>query len=177
MDFLPPPQTLAEGKFLRLVARGHWEYAERTSATGAVTIVAIVDDSRLLLVEQFRIPLGAPAIELPAGLAGDSGATDDTSLADTALRELLEETGYEASEMTPLVAGPTSAGLTSEVIHFFLARGLKRVHAGGGDDHEQIVVHEAPLSGIEQWLADRAASGVYVDPKIFAGLWLAGVKR
>jgi ADP-ribose pyrophosphatase len=48
MNDLPPSTVLAEGKYLRLVARGHWEYAERTTATGAVTIVAITDSRRLV---------------------------------------------------------------------------------------------------------------------------------
>ena len=57
-DALPPPREMCSGRFLRLIAQGHWEYAERTTATGAVAIVAITDDRRIVLVEQFRIPLG-----------------------------------------------------------------------------------------------------------------------
>ncbi|HEV2971861.1 MAG TPA: NUDIX hydrolase [Pirellulales bacterium] len=172
MNDLPPPTVLAEGKYLRLVARGHWEYAERTTATGAVAIVAITAQRRLVLVEQFRIPLGAPVIELPAGLAGDVIAETEESLAETARRELLEETGYEAAEMRLMLAGPTSAGLSNEVVTFFAATGLKKIHEGGGDPHEKIIVHEPPLDGLDQWLRERAAAGALIDPKIFAGLYL-----
>ncbi len=172
MSDLPPPRILAEGKYLRLVARGHWEYAERTSATGAVTIVALTDDRRLVLVEQFRIPLSASVIELPAGLAGDIAAEGDLSLEESARRELLEETGYDALEMQYLMSGPTSAGLSNEVVTFFHATGLKRLHAGGGDEHERITVHEPLLDHIDDWLAEQSQAGLLIDPKIFAGIRL-----
>jgi ADP-ribose pyrophosphatase len=177
MNDLPPPTTLAEGKYLRLVGRGHWEYAERTTATGAVAIVAMTEARRLVLVEQFRIPVGAPVIELPAGLAGDVVEVEPESLAATARRELLEETGYEAAKMRLLAAGPTSAGLSSEVVTFFHAVGLKKVHDGGGDPHEKITVHEPPLETLDDWLQERAAEGTLVDPKIFAGLYLVARAR
>jgi ADP-ribose pyrophosphatase len=141
-----------------------------------VAIVAVTDELRLLLVEQFRIPLLKNVIELPAGLVGDLAGEEHEELATAARRELFEETGYEATEMRWLVSGPSSAGLTSEVVDFFLATGLVRVHAGGGDHHENIVVHEVPLEGIRQWLEERAAIGVLIDPKVYAGLYLAQAK-
>jgi ADP-ribose pyrophosphatase len=69
---LPPPETMCEGKWLRLVRRGRWEYAERTHADGmAVIIIAATPDDRVLFVEQTRIPLDGKTIEMPAGLVGD----------------------------------------------------------------------------------------------------------
>ena len=76
MNDLPAPKVLASGKYLRLLAQGHWEFAERVNATGAVVIVALTDEGRLLLVEQYRIPVGCPVIELPAGLVGDVPETE-----------------------------------------------------------------------------------------------------
>jgi ADP-ribose pyrophosphatase len=184
MNDLPAPKVLASGKYLRLLAQGHWEFAERVNATGAVVIVALTDEHRLLLVEQFRIPVGCSVIELPAGLVGDvpeveslatkPSAADHAAaeLAETARRELLEETGYEATDMRLLGGGPVSAGLSNEVITFFHATGLRRLHQGGGVDHEQITVHELPLSELDAWLKQRTAEGLMVDPKIFAGLYL-----
>ena len=172
MDELPPIEVMAAGKYLRLVKRGHWEYADRHTCTGAVAIVAITDDRRLLLVEQFRIPLSKSVIELPAGLVGDLPGEQHEDLAVAARRELTEETGYEAAEMQWLVAGPSSAGLTSEVVDFFLATRLRRVGDGGGDHHENIVVHQVPLDRASQWLAERSASGRLIDPKVYAGLFL-----
>jgi ADP-ribose pyrophosphatase len=137
-----------------------------------VAIVAITDDRRLLLVEQFRVPLSKYVIELPAGLVGDTPGEQHENLADAARRELIEETGFEAADMQWLAAGPSSAGLTSEVVDFFLAIRPKRVSAGGGDHHENIVVHEVPLDGAPQWLAERSQAGMLVDPKVYAGLFL-----
>ena len=158
---LPPPRVLAEGRYLRLVARGHWEYAERTTASGAVVIVATIE-RRIVLVEQFRIPMNGPVIELPAGLAGDvpedRAADESTGSANAARRELLEETGYEAGELRLLAGGPPSAGLSNEVVTFFHATQLRRIHAGGGDAHEAITVHEPPLAELDAWLRGRAAS-------------------
>jgi ADP-ribose pyrophosphatase len=167
------PEVMAAGKYLRLVKRGHWEFADRHTCTGAVAIVAITDERRLLLVEQFRIPLLKSVLELPAGLVGDVAGEEHEELATAARRELVEETGYEAGEMRWLVRGPSSAGLTSEVVDFFLATGLVRVHSGGGVHHENIVVHEVPLGRIRHWLDERARAGILIDPKVYAGLYLA----
>jgi ADP-ribose pyrophosphatase len=172
MTNLPPPKELARGKFMRLVSRGHWEYADRVNTTGAVAIVAVTNDQRLVLVEQFRIPLGKPVIELPAGLVGDSAEFRDEPMAATARRELLEETGYEAAEMDELLEGPTSAGLSTEVVTFFHANGLRKMQAGGGVEHEQITIHEVPLAELLPWLRAKSAAGAAVDPKIFAGVFL-----
>ncbi|MDX1964267.1 MAG: NUDIX hydrolase [Pirellulales bacterium] len=169
-----PAKILAEGKFLRLIAKGHWEYADRTQASGAVTIVAVTPENKLVLVEQYRIPLGRNAIELPAGLSGDIPGEEHEALQTAAERELLEETGYTAAEWQWLTGGPSSAGLSTELITFFLARGLTKVHAGGGDDHENIIVHEIPLAEVPAWLARRHAEHVAIDPKVYAGLYFAG---
>ncbi len=165
------PIIMASGKYLRLIRRGHWEYAERTGSIGAVTIVAVTPEQELLLVEQYRIPLSAGVIELPAGLSGDIAGEEHEALAAAARRELLEETGYEAAEMHWLTTGPTSAGLANEVVSFFLARGLIRVHDGGGDANENITVHRVPLASADDWLAAHAAEGRQIDPKIYAGLY------
>jgi ADP-ribose pyrophosphatase len=161
-----------EGKFLRVIKCGRWEYAERLGTTGAVAIVALTDDAKLVLTEQYRIPVGRRVVELPAGLAGDAPGQAAEALAQAARRELLEETGYEAREMLCLASGPPSAGLASEIVTFFQAGGLRRVAPGGGDADEQIQVHEVPLAGLDQWLKQRMAQGVLVDPKIYAGLYL-----
>jgi ADP-ribose pyrophosphatase len=168
------PVVLAEGRFLRLVRRGNWEYADRTNAHGAVVILAVTDDGNLVLTEQFRIPLDRPTIEMPAGLAGDTPGDEAGNLKQAARRELLEETGYAAREMTCLISGPTSGGLSTEIITLFRATGLTKVAGGGGIDQEAIQVHEIPLASAHAWLASRMAAGVLVDPKVFAGLYFAG---
>ena len=92
-------KSLAEGKHLRLVVDGRWEFAERTSASGAVCIVAVTPEQRVLIEEQHRVAMGTNVLELPAGLAGDSPADHGEQLARAAERELLEDTGYQAANM------------------------------------------------------------------------------
>lgn len=164
------PQTMCEGKYLRLVRRGHWEYAERTNAGSAVIVIAVTPENRLVFVEQFRVPMNANTIEMPAGLVGDIDAHD--TLEDAARRELLEETGWLASEVKVLMVGPTSSGMSNEVVAFVRARGLTRVHAGGGDETENITVHEVPVAVAPRWLAAKMAEGYGMDAKLWAGLWL-----
>ena len=152
----PTPRiTLHRGKFLALVREGRWEYVDRTNTTGAAIIVAVTDDRRLLLVEQYRIPVHARTIELPAGIIGDDPGSTNEAHADAARRELIEETGYEAGRMEALTHGPTSSGLTSETVTLFHATKLGRVGAGGGIAHEDIIVHEVPLVEVHEWLEAR----------------------
>lgn len=169
----PPPETLYEGNFLRLVAQGHWEFATRSGSTGAVGIVAITPDRRVVLVEQFRPPVGKRVIEIPAGLVGDTPDSADEPHLIAAQRELLEETGYESDKWTLLSEGYSSPGLTDEAITLFLAEDVYRTGLGGGDESESIVVHEVRLSEVDAWLAAEEATGVGADLKMLAGLYLA----
>jgi len=77
--------------------------------------------------------------------------------------------------MVELAAGPIAVGVSSEVVTFFHAQGLRRIGAGGGDETEQITVHLVALAGLRDFLAEKQRAGRLVDPKIFAGLHLAGV--
>jgi len=170
---IPERRVLGEGRFVRLVAEGHWEWAERVNISGAVMIVALTESRELVLVEQYRIPLHARVIELPAGLAGDSAAPAGETLVTAARRELTEETGYQADDWEHLVEGPTSAGMTSETYSVFLARNARRVGPGGGDANENIQVHVVPIDRVEAWLAKRRREGVLVDPRVYLGLYFA----
>ena len=163
--------TLYDGKYIRLVKQGKWEYATRKGVSGIVAIVAVTDDRKLVLVEQFRAPVGKRVIELPAGLAGDVAGQEEEELASAARRELLEETGYEAAEMTYLAAGAASAGMSDEVITLFRATGLRKTGKGEGDGSEEITLHEVPVAGVRSWLEDRAERGSLVDLKVYSGLY------
>ncbi len=167
-------KMLFPGKHISLVARGKWEYATRNTQRPAVGIVAVTDDEKVVLVEQLRPTVNATLMELPAGLAGDIVGAEQEPLLAAAQRELLEETGYTAAYWAELVSGYSSPGLTDEMIVLFLAEGLTKVAAGGGDASESIVVHEVPLLGVIGWLAER---GYMADMKLLAGLYAAMVKR
>jgi ADP-ribose pyrophosphatase len=160
------------GRYLSLLERDGWEYASRSNASCVVILVPVTDAGEILLVEQYRKPVGAKVIELPAGLVGDH-ADPDESVLEAARRELEEETGYAAERLQALMACPSSAGMSDEIIHFILATGLKRVGPGGGDASESIEVLPVPLSQVDAWLAARLAEGTLMDPKIYAALyWL-----
>jgi ADP-ribose pyrophosphatase len=172
----PTQTTLYTGKFLALIKEGRWEYVERVNATGAAIILAVTPEGKLLLVEQYRIPVHARTIELPAGIIGDEPGGADESHAEAARRELLEETGYEAAQIELLTASPSGAGLTSERVEMYRASGLRRAGKGGGVAHEDITVHEIPLAEVTAWLESRARTGVLVDSKVYAGLFFLAQK-
>lgn len=166
-------RVLHSGRYLRFVVRDGWEFADRVGITGIVGIVAVTDERRLVLVEQYRPPVAARVLELPAGLVGDEPGGAAESLIEGARRELLEETGYVARNWSIAASGPTSPGTTSEVIALLLATGLTRAGAGGGAGDESLVVHEVPLDMAEAWLKAREVEGILVDLKIHAGLAFA----
>jgi ADP-ribose pyrophosphatase len=164
-------EVVAQGRHLRLVRDNGWEYVERIAGSGVVVIAAVTAEGRLLLVEQFRRPVGRRVIELPAGLAGDVAGCEREPLGVAARRELIEETGYAAESMSPLAVGPPSAGLSAEIVTFLHADGLRRVGPGGGDAGEAITVHEVPVGAAPAWLEARARDGILIDPKVYAGLY------
>ncbi len=158
-----------EGKFLRFIDNHTWEYVERANCNGAVAIISMNEKNEVILIEQFRKPIGKNVIEFPAGLVSDSGIEEKIEAA--ALRELEEETGYLAEKVTFLTSGPTAPGLTTELISFVLAENLKKVSKGGGVESEEIVVHEIPLENIQSWLALKQNEGLLVDMKVYGGLY------
>ena len=160
----------AQGKYLRLLREDGWEYVDRVGVTGIVAMIPITDDSKIVLIEQFRAPVGKRVVEIPAGLVGDQPGSETPTLA--AKRELLEETGYKARRMKKVTEGPPSAGLSTEVVTFYLATGLTKVEDGGGDGSEDIEIHEVPLDDVDNWLK-RRAKGRYIDPKVYTGLYFA----
>jgi len=164
--------THYRGRYLSLLEREGWEFASRCNASGVVVIVAVTDDGELVLVEQYRKPVHAQVIELPAGLVGDHVNPGETEL-EAASRELIEETGYAAGRMELLMASPSSPGMSDEIITFVLATELRRVGPGGGDPSEDIVVHTVPLEQVDAFLASQQTAGKPMDPKVYAALyWL-----
>ena len=163
-------ETLHSGRFLHLRRRDGWEYAERANPQGAVVIIALTPEDCVLMVEQFRVPIQSRTLEFPAGLIGDLSDSADESWEESARRELLEETGWEATGMDDIMAGPTSAGMTNEFMRFARASGLKRINAGA-DPGENIIVHEVPRGEVAAFVAAAMQRGFAVDPKVYAGIY------
>jgi len=164
------PELLWQGKWLRMMRRGSWEYVERTNAGGvSVIIIAATPERRLVFVEQTRVPIQCKTIEMPAGLVGDFDAEESVLIA--AERELLEETGWRAGKLEYLMTGPSSAGMSTELMAFVRATELVREHAGGGDESEDILVHEIEFAQAPRWLAQKLAEGYSIDAKVWAGLY------
>jgi ADP-ribose pyrophosphatase len=170
-DARAPVETLFQGRWLSMRRRGRWEYVERNNEGGAVIIVAVTPDDNILFVEQYRVSILANTIEMPAGLVGDLEAHDTEDAMDAARRELEEETGYRCGRLEFIHAGPSSSGMSTEMIAFVRAYDLEKVGHGGGDETENILVHEVPRTEAGAWLFARAAEGYSIDPKLFAGLW------
>jgi ADP-ribose pyrophosphatase len=162
-------ETAWEGKYLAVKKRGTWEYVSRTRNIKAAVILAI-DEGEVILVEQYRVPLGRFCIELPAGLIGDEEEGEPVEAAAT--RELEEETGYRAAWMTDLGYYHSSPGMVSEGFTLLRAEGLTRTGAGGGVEGEDIKVHRVPLGEIPAFVAAKRAEGCAVDVKML--LLLAG---
>lgn len=166
-------EILFEGRFVRLVRENHWEWAERTNTACAVVVVAVTPRKQIVLTEQYRIPLAARVLELPAGLVGDTPQQAGEGAVEAARRELLEETGFQSDDWRMLVEGPVSAGMSNEVAALYLARDAWASGQGGGDATETIEVHVVDLDQAEAFLAAKRRQGVLVDPKVYAGLYFA----
>lgn len=152
-----------QGKYLRAMKAGRWEYASRTNDVRAVVILA-EHDGKVILVEQQRVPVGSRCIEFPAGLVGDEdpGAT----IEHTAVKELEEETGFTAARIERLGDFHSSPGMVAESFTLVRASGLTKISEGGGNEHEDIVVHLVERGRIAQFIADRRVEGVAVDAKL-----------
>lgn len=164
-------KILGEGRFVRLREENGYEFAERKGCTGIISVVAVTDRDELVFVEQFRPALGCRTIELVAGLAGDEGPE---SMEEAARRELLEEAGYDAPSLELLMVGPSAGGISTSRVHFYLARGAVKTHAGGGVSGEDITVHVVPAAAAHGWIqAQSQHDDLMVDPKVFMGIAVA----
>jgi ADP-ribose pyrophosphatase len=159
----PSEETVWEGRFIAAKRRGKWEYVSRTRGVTAGVILAI-DRGDVILVEQYRVPLGRVCLELPAGLIGDDEQGEAVEAA--AIRELEEETGYRAERMVDLGRFHASPGMSSEGFHLLRAEGLTRVGAGGGVEGEDIIVHRVKLADVPGFVAARRAEGCAIDVKM-----------
>ncbi|SOB86498.1 ADP-ribose pyrophosphatase [Sphingomonas guangdongensis] len=159
-----PDEVMWAGKYLAAKRCGPWEYATRQGDGRAAVLLAIDDEDHVLLVDQYRVPLGRRSLELPAGLVGDDVADEGVEAA--AARELEEETGYRASRLDIIGDFASSPGMTSETFTLVRASGLTRVGDGGGVAGEGITVHRVPVSEVAAYVAERRAEGFAIDVRI-----------
>jgi ADP-ribose pyrophosphatase len=156
-------ETAWEGKYIKVMKQGQWEYVSRTRGVTAAVILA-VDEGHAILVEQYRVPLGAKSLEIPAGLVGDE--EEGEKIADAAIRELEEETGYRAGRMVDLGRFHSSPGMASEGFSLFRAEQLTRVGEGGGVASEDIKVHRVKLEEVPEFVEQKRREGARIDVKL-----------
>lgn len=157
------------GQFLRVYEDrvscpdGHVAPREYLRHPGAVMVVPVLDDGRLVLERQFRYPVGKSLIEFPAGKV-DPGE----DILACAQRELREETGYVAGEWTYLGGFHNAVGYCDEKIEVYLARGLA-YDSTIDNDGEVIEVFTATLDELLGWID----AGRVTDVKTIVGAyWL-----
>jgi ADP-ribose pyrophosphatase len=160
---LPPVEIMWEGRFVRVLRRGKWEYASRANDIRAVVILAEYD-GKMILIDQPRVPLDSRCVELPAGLVGDDdpNATPES----TAVKELEEETGFTAERVERLGDFYSSPGMLSEGFTLVRAHGVRRIGEGGGDENEDINVHLVARADIPNFIEQKRAEGFGVDVKL-----------
>ena len=163
LEDLPPVELMWEGKFVRALRRGHWEYASRARDIGAVVILA-EHEGKVILVEQPRVAPDCRCIELPAGLVGDKDP--NATVEGTAVKELEEETGFTAERVERVGDFYSSPGMLSEGFTLVRAHGVRKIGEGGGDEHEDIKVHLVARADIPNFIEQKRAEGIGVDAKL-----------
>jgi len=163
VDLDAPLEVMWEGKFVRAIKRGRWEYVSRTGSVNAVVIIA-EHEGKVLIIDQYRVPVGKRCLELPAGLVGDED--EHATVEDTAVKELEEETGFTCDRVERLGDFHSSPGMVAESFTLVRAHGVRKVGEGGGTEHEEIEVFLVPRAEIPGFVASRRALGVSVDVKL-----------
>ena len=164
-DAQSPEEIVWQGKWITAKKRGRWEYASRARNIRAAVILPL-DGDHVILVEQFRVPLGKTCLELPAGLIGDDDGTQDEDPMAAARRELVEETGYEAADWADMGEYFSSPGMVSESFTLLRASGLTKVSEGGGIEGENITVHRVKMADIADFIEHARTQGMAIDVKL-----------
>lgn len=155
-----PAKCEWEGKYIRIMTRGSWEYVERRGGVSAVVILAEYE-GKVILIQQSRVPLGGrQSLEMPAGLVGDE---DDKGVEETAVKELEEETGFTADHIERLGEFFASPGMLSEGFDLVRAHGVRPC---GGPVEEGIETHLVERERIGEFVAAKRAEGVAIDTKL-----------
>ena len=160
-----PERVVWQGRFITAKTKGRWEFVSRSRGIRAAVILA-VEHGHVIFVEQYRVPLGRPCIELPAGLVGDDDSAPGEDALAAAGRELEEETGYRAATLEDCGEFYSSPGMVSESFQLVRARGLTKVGPGGGVEGENIVTHRVALDALPAFLATQRQAGKAIDVRL-----------
>ena len=163
LDDLPPAEVMWEGKFVRALRRGKWEYASRARDIRAVVILAEYEE-KVILVDQPRAGPDCRCVELPAGLVGD--IDPDATIEGTAIKELEEEAGFTAERVERLGDFYSSPGMLAESFTLVRLHGVRKIGEGGGDESEDINVHLVARPDIPNFLEQKRAEGFGMDVKL-----------
>jgi len=141
---------------------------------GAVAVVALDDEGQVVLIHQYRHPLGHRLWELPAGLLD----SPEEVPVEGARRELAEEVGLDASRWSTLVDVAASPGFTDEVVRVFLAQGLSTVERElQGDEEADLVIRRVPLGeAVRMALAGEIVNGAAVGGLLAAQAVVGGAQ-
>jgi len=164
-------QTVFAGKILTVrcdrvrLPDGREATREVVGHPGAVAVVPVTAAGEVVLVRQYRYPIGQELLEVPAGKLDKGEAPEDC-----AYRELEEETGYRAGRMEHLATFYTAPGFTDEIMHLYLARDLSQT-AQNTDGDEFINVEYYKPAQLKALLADKKI----IDAKTIVGILMAGL--
>lgn len=162
-EALGPAEVMWEGRFVRAMRRGKWEFASRARGVTAVVIIAEIE-GQVILVDQYRVPVGGRSLELPAGLVGDED--EAATVEGTAVKELEEETGYTAERVERLGEFHASPGMVAESFTLVRVHGVRKIGDGGGGEDEDIAVHLVPRADIPAFIEAKRREGFAVDVKL-----------
>jgi ADP-ribose pyrophosphatase len=133
----------------------------------AAAVIPFVDPETILMVRQWRYAIGRETLEIPAGKA-DPG--EDPAVC--ALRELREETGYEAADLFPIFSYYPAIGYSNEMIHIYAAFNLRRVL----DTHDEDEISRVEAVNVER-VQDLIVDGVIEDGKTVIGISLFKIRK
>jgi ADP-ribose pyrophosphatase len=171
-------ETVFEGKFLKFVykylitAAGDeivWETIERTNIRnrGAVVVIPLTKTGEVILERNWRAPIESYVIQFPAGLTDKANESEE----ETARRELLEETGYLAKRLIPIMSAPECSVLTSTKVNHFLAPDVEFVGQQRQDTTEEIEVLRVPVGGLADFFLGLPPDTM-LDLRVPGILWI-----
>lgn len=150
-------EQIFNGKVLSLrvddveLPNGKYSKRELIKHPGAVAVIAITNENKIVMVEQYRKALEQSLIEIPAGKLEPGEAPSVT-----AARELEEETGYVSGKMEHIISFYTSPGFADEIVHLYIATELqKKENSAACDEDEFVEVMEISLEEAQQYIKEK----------------------